>query len=87
MDSEDGTWPTGETFTGEIWALAVPGAVIDLAVEIEAWETKNGAVSTGPYQSESFGGYSYTKATDAQTGGAVTWQSAFRSRLNQWRKI
>ena len=87
VDSEDGTWPTDETCTGEIWALAVPRAVIDLAAEIEAWEAKNGAVSTGPYQSESFGGYSYTKATDAQTGGAVTWQSAFRSRLNQWRKI
>ena len=87
VDSEDGTWPTDETFAGEIWALAVPRAVADLAAEIEAWEAKNGAVSTGPYQSESFGGYSYTKTTDAHTGGAVTWQSAFRSRLNQWRKI
>lgn len=76
-----------ETFDGTVWALAVPQAVIDLAAEIEAWETKNGAASVGPYQSESFGGYSYTKATDSQTGGAVTWQSAFRSRLNHWRKI
>lgn len=76
-----------ETFDGTVWALAVPQAVIDLAAEIEAWETKNGSASVGPYQSESFGGYSYTKATDAQTGGAVTWQSAFRSRLNAWRKI
>ncbi len=78
---------TDETFDGTVWALAVPQAVIDLAAEIEAWETKNGDASIGPYQSESFGGYSYTKATDAQTGGAVTWQSAFRSRLNHWRKI
>ena len=76
-----------ETFDGTVWALAVPQAVIDLAAEIEAWETKNGSASVGPYQSESFCGYSYTKATDAQTGGAVTWQSAFRSRLNQWRKL
>lgn len=78
---------TDETFDGTVWALAVPPAVLDLAEEIEAWETKNGEASTGPYQAESFGGYSYTKATDEKTGGAVTWQSVFRSRLNQWRKL
>ena len=76
-----------ETFDGTVWALAIPQAVIDLAAEIEEWEKKNGEAAYGIYQSESFGGYSYTKATDAQTGGSVTWQSAFRSRLNQWRKI
>lgn len=78
---------TDETFTGEIWALAIPRAVIFLSNDIEKWEEKNGAAAAGPYQSESYAGYSYTKATDAQTGGAITWQSAFRSRLNQWRKL
>ena len=76
-----------ETFDGTVWALAVPQAVIDLASEIEAWQKKNGDASVSPYQSESFGGYSYSKATDSATGGAVTWQSAFRSRLNAWRKL
>ena len=76
-----------ETFDGAVWALAIPKAVIELAEEIEAWEQKNGDSSTSPYQAESFGGYSYTKATDTKTGGAVTWQSAFRSRLNAWRKL
>ena len=76
-----------ETFDGAVWALAVPQAVIDLAGEIEAWETKNGDASVSPYQSESFGGYQYSKATDSASGGAVTWQSAFRSRINAWRKI
>ena len=76
-----------ESFDGAVWALAVPQAVIDLAEEIEAWQKKNGDVSVSPYQSESFGGYSYSKATDSASGGAVTWQSAFRSRLNAWRKI
>ena len=76
-----------ETFDGTVWALAVPQAVIDLAEEIEAWETKNGAEANGPYQSESFGGYSYSKATDSASGGVVTWQTAFRSRLNAWRKL
>ena len=76
-----------ETFDGTVWALAVPQAVIDLAAEIEAWQKKNGDASVSPYQSESFGGYQYSKATDSASGGAVTWQSAFRSRMNAWRKI
>ena len=76
-----------ETFEGTVWALAVPQAVIELAAEIEAWQKKNGDASVSPYQSESFGGYSYSKATDSASGGAVTWQSAFRSRLSAWRKL
>ena len=76
-----------ETFDGSVWALAVPQAVIELAAEIEAWQKKNGEASVSPYQSESFGGYSYSKATDGATGGALTWQSAFRSRLSAWRKL
>ena len=76
-----------ETFDGSVWALAVPQAVIELASEIEEWQKKNGDASVSPYQSESFGGYSYSKATDSASGGAVTWQSAFRSRMNAWRKI
>ena len=76
-----------ETFDGTVWSLAIPQAVIDLAAEIEAWDKKNGEAASGIYQSESFGGYSYTKATDSVSGGAVTWQSAFRSRLNNYRKL
>lgn len=76
-----------ETFEGTVWALSVPQAVIDLAAEIEAWQKKNGDASVSPYQSESFGGYSYSKATDSATGGAVTWQSAFKQQLSAWRKI
>ena len=76
-----------EAFDGSVWALAVPQSVIDLAAEIEAWQKKNGDASVSPYQAESFGGYSYSKATDSASGGAVTWQSAFRSRLNAWRKL
>ena len=76
-----------ETFNGTIWALAIPKAVIELADEIQKWQEKNGEASVSPYQSESFGGYSYSKATDAETGGAVTWQSAFKQQLSAWRKI
>ena len=76
-----------ESFDGTVWALAVPQAIIELAAEIEAWQKKNGDASVSPYQSESFGGYQYSKATDSASGGAVTWQSAFRSRLSAWRKL
>ena len=75
---------TDETFTGSVWALAVPKAVVELAVEIDAWQTKNG--DPGPFTSQSFGGYSYSKATNA-SGMAVGWQDVFKSRLNDWRRF
>ena len=76
-----------ETFNGTIWALAIPKAVIELADEIGKWQEKNGEAASSPFSSESFGGYSYSKSTDAETGGAVTWQSAFKQQLSAWRKI
>ena len=78
---------TDETFDGAVWALAVPQSFLSLVSGIEAWQAKNADSVASPYTSESFGGYSYTKATDSETGGSVTWQSAFRSRLARWRKI
>lgn len=75
-----------ETFTGSVWALAIPKAVFELAEKIEQWEEKNGEASRSPYNSESFGGYSYSKATDATTGEQATWQTVFRAQLNKWRK-
>ena len=75
-----------ETFEGTVWALAVPQAVIELATEMETWETKNGEAAAGIYQSESFGGYQYSKQT-ASDGGQLTVWSVFRKRLNQWRKL
>jgi hypothetical protein len=71
-----------ETFTGAVWALAVPPAVIALSAEIDIWNTNN---QPSAYTSESFGGYFYSKATNA-SGAAATWQDVFRKRLNRWRK-
>lgn len=73
---------TDETFTGSVWALAVPKAVVALAEDIAAWEEKNGEAVLSPYTSESFGGYSYAKASTV-----MGWQDAFRNRLNDWRKL
>lgn len=77
-----------ETFDGAVWALAIPKAVVDLADEIAAWQKKYGAVIDSPYLSESFGGYSYSKASGAGDGtGSGGWQTAFRARLNPYRKL
>lgn len=76
---------TDESFVGAVWAMAVPPDVVALADEISAWEAKYREVVESPYQSESFGGYTYTK-TDASEGG-LTWEKVFRSRLNRWRKL
>lgn len=78
---------TDETFDGAIWALAVPRAVIELSVEIEAWQKKNGDAAASPYTNESFGGYSYSKSNGSGCSGTVTWQGVFRECLNDWRRL
>lgn len=83
-----------ESFSGVVWAMAVPPSVIALSEEIEAWQEKYGGVDSAamsPFNSESFGGYSYSKsgggAASSGTGSSGTWKSAFADRLNRWRKI
>lgn len=81
-----------ETFTGVVWDMRPPKSFLTLAQEIEAWQTKYGAATQGPYQSESFGGYSYTLKSGSTSNGqndssAAGWQGVFRSRLNEWRKL
>ena len=76
-----------ETFTGTLWALAVPKAVVALSEDIAAWEEKNGDAVLSPYTSESFGGYSYTKQSAESGGASAGWESTFKSRLNDWRKL
>lgn len=74
--------PADETFDGAIWAMAIPPTLEELAAEIEEWKQKNAGVINSPYQSESFGGYSYTKGSDS-----ASWQGVFAKRLNRWRKL
>jgi len=75
-----------EIFAGSMWALAIPNDLIEIVREIEKWQEKNGDKAAGPFQSESFGGYSYTLKSNADGFGA-SWQSAFAKRLSIWRKI
>ena len=78
-----------EVFTGAVYAMSVPRDVWQLVFDIQAWVNKNKTALDSPYTSESFGGYSYTKASGsgANAGGVLGWQDVFRSRLNAYRKI
>ena len=88
LESEDASLKD-EQFSGAIWAMAVPPSVIALASEIDDWQTKYGGQTVSPYTSESFGGYSYSKAAGGTAGGSNgnSWQGAFANRLNKWRKL
>lgn len=90
----DGVWcygvdynMTDETFTGKIYPMKVPKAVLDLDAEIEAWLASNIDVVNSPFQSESFGGYSYTKASNANGDSYATWQNQFASRLKPYKRL
>ena len=78
-----------EEFEGEIWSMAVPKTVLELAAEIDDWQKEYGDKLNSPYQSESFGGYSYSKAggTDSNGNSLTSWQGVFGTRLNAYRKI
>lgn len=82
-----------EQFEGAIWAMAIPAEVIALAAKIEEWQAKYGGVDSenmSPYNSESFGGYSYSKGGGGSSDGssaAGTWQGAFASELKKYRKV
>lgn len=79
-----------EEFTGVITLMGVPKAVIDLCADIAKWRTKFEEVANSPYQSESFGGYSYSKGGGGSGNAAkapLTWENVFASSLNPWRKL
>ena len=93
-------WPeddlVDESFNGAIWAMAVPPTVIALSETIAEWDDTYGGVGghlMSPFQSESFGGYSYTKSSGGGSSGGgggssvPTWKSVFADELNRWRKI
>lgn len=82
-----------DKFHGAIWVMSPPKAFLELVKEIEAWQDKYGGVSSqsmSPFNSESFGGYSYSKSTGTGASGtntSGTWLSAYASRLNIYRRI
>lgn len=84
---------TDETFNGAIWGMALPNAFIALLDDIEAWKTKYASADSAamsPFNSESFGGYSYSKSSgagDTNKDKSGTWQGVFGARLAPYRKM
>ena len=83
-----------DTFHGAVWVMSPPAAFLALVGEIETWQEMNGkadSVAMSPFQSENFGGYSYSKASggNSESGASSvpSWQSVYASRLNLYRRI
>lgn len=81
-----------ESFHGAIWRMYPPNSFLSLVEEIAAWQAVNGtadSVAMSPFNSESFGGYSYSKSGGNSAGASSvpTWQSVYASRLNRYRRL
>lgn len=81
-------------FHGAVWIMSPPADFLALVAEIEAWQEANGkadSAAMSPFQSESFGGYSYSKGGGGSStpgkSSVPTWQSTYASRLNIYRRI
>lgn len=80
-------------FHGAIWFMNPPDEFLKVVDEIEKWMAKNGEVDSSamsPFNSESFGGYSYSKGTSTTGSGGsagADWRSVYSSRLKQYRRI
>lgn len=74
---------TNEIFEGCIFGLAIPKDLLTLVEHIEEYEKEN---KKSNIISESFGGYSYTKATDT-SGNIANWESVYFNDLCKYRKI
>ena len=91
--NDEETALTDELFVGAVHLMAIPKEVLTLSDDIDAWVEKYGGVDSAamsPFNSESFGGYSYSKGSSysgSSGSSGNSWQSAFASRLNKWRKI
>lgn len=83
---------TDEVFNGVVQYMKIPPDVIECSADIVAWKNTKAAqkAMNSPYQSESFGGYSYSigASGDGNTSG-TSWQNQkqFYDRLAPWRKI
>lgn len=73
-----------EIFKGAIWYLAIPNAVQELVGKINSWEEQNADALNKAYQSESFGGYSYSTGGN---GEGISWQTHFAKDIERWQKI
>lgn len=79
-----------ESFHGNIKELVIPRDVLKIINDIAIWQEKNADTLNSPFQSESFGGYSYSKGNSTNLAGksrVFSWKDVFGSKLNCYRKI
>lgn len=81
-----------KTFMGSVWLMDIPDAILKANQWAEQWMEKNGGVDSAansPFQSESFGGYSYSKGNNSngKAGVGLFDQASFVGRLAPYRKL
>ena len=84
-DDTAGAGLADEVYSGAICGLSIPPQIIALAAEVSEWVEQYGDVIYSPFQSESFGGYSYTRASGSNNNGgtgAAGWQEVFAGRMD-----
>ena len=76
-----------ETFTGAIWAMSVPPTFLEAVNEAEQYLTNNPIGLE--YQSESFGGYSYTRTANQNSSesGFGYLPKTISTKLNRYRRL
>lgn len=80
--SERGAFAHDETFSGRVWGLHPPDGFLALCEKIADYDEQN---PIGAVQSESFGDYSYTRASGQN--GVQGWSAAFRALLLPYRRM
>lgn len=77
-----------ETFKGAIWDMSVPPAFLEFCESAEAFKDKYNelGLNYSGFQSESFGGYSYSLPASAPDF-MVQWQDRLNKAYRRWRKL
>lgn len=83
---------TDKSFTGSVWLMDVPKAITDANTWAEQWKAKNmaaGSEANSVFQSESFGGYSYSKGNNSKgkVGASIFDNAQFAAMLAPYRKL
>lgn len=90
-ENHNEVWLPDETFSGSIWALAIPKVILHLAKEKSEIDAKIAestiSFANSGFTSESFGGYSYSKDSTGQLAALSAQRDEIMKRLNMWRKI
>ena len=84
--------PADKTFYGSVWLMDVPKDILDADKWADDWMKANGGAGSeanSPFQSESFGGYSYNKGSNSSgKGGSSVFDNAqFARMLAPYRKL